>query len=102
VSSPHQTVVTVAALGNRPPRTRQASAFALCASTAGPREGVGGKVGLAGRGSRPRRRRGGEGWGGLAEGSWVGDDLPLFISIYLTHFLFFLLRFKLEYDTQVK
>jgi hypothetical protein len=32
VSSPHRTAVTTAVLGNRPPRSRQASASALCAA----------------------------------------------------------------------
>jgi hypothetical protein len=32
VSSPHRTAVTTVVLGNRPPRSRQASVFALCAA----------------------------------------------------------------------
>jgi hypothetical protein len=51
---------------------------------------------------RPAGHRGGVRWAGW-KGSWAGNDLPPFLlSISLTHFLFFLLKFKLEYDTHVK
>jgi hypothetical protein len=76
----------------------QAGGKARAGGTAGPGENT-----LLGR----RERGGRDGWAaaglGKEEGLLGWFCFPfLFVSICLTHFLFFLFRLKLEHDTQVK
>jgi hypothetical protein len=70
-------------------------------SGAGPREAK--RAGGAGLGGERGRGQLGRGGLGKEEGLLGWFIFPfLFVSIYLTHFLFFLFRLKLEHDTQVK
>jgi hypothetical protein len=68
-------------------------------------EGLGGPGRGTGAGHKAERGKMAGPW--LGQGRrrccWTGFVFPfLFVSIYLTHFLFFLFRLKLEHDTQVK